>query len=190
MLKNSGEIETKINLDDIKNYLKNIRLDEKYHIQHPEEYPNIQQYIAEFGRKGILFFRLYTDDDKAIYPNNVESLNKSIYISSIHRGLEDSFIRSVEGKKDSRGEGAMVIASLFLLFPNVYSVHYEDESWFEDDSESFWKKIGGSETELMREDFFNYFYKKFGYNPDEKNGKFANGGIAPMQNFNYTIGGL
>ena len=83
---------------------------------------DIEQYKADFGRKGKITYR--------VYPDKEGNVNKSIYISSIDRGtLDYGEVQSIEGKKDSRGEGAKAIASLFLLYPNINSVHYEDESY-------------------------------------------------------------
>jgi hypothetical protein len=157
-------------IEEVKNYLKNIRVDKDY--MESESDLSIVQYQSDFGRKGTLVWRAYPEWGKDGLSEDVKG---SIYISSISRGTGGdsySFVSSIEGKKDSRGEGAMALASLFLRYPLVHSVHYEDESGFEDElgyyKISFWQKIGGDESELMREDFFNYFTKKFGYNPDTK----------------------
>ena len=156
------------NIEEVKNYLKNIRVDKDYMESVTDL--DIVQYQSDFGRKGTLTWRAYPEWGKDGLSDKVSG---SIYISSIDRGTGGEnydFVSSIEGKKDSRGEGAIALASLFLRYPLVHSVHYEDESGFEDElgyyKISFWQKIGGDESELMREDFFNYFTKKFGYNPD------------------------
>jgi len=155
-------------IEEVKNYLKNIRVDKDYMESVTDL--DIVQYQSDFGRKGTLVWRAYPEWGKDGLSEDVKG---SIYISSIGRGTGGdsyNFVSSIEGKKDSRGEGAMALASLFLRYPLVHSVHYEDESGFENElgyyKISFWKKIGGDDIELMREDFFNYFTKKFGYNPD------------------------
>ena len=146
-------------VNELKNYLRNIRLDKDYMENDSFAGDDNMQYEADFGRKGNIVFR--------VYPDETGNVNSSIYISSIgRRTLDYGIVQGIEGKKDSRGEGAKAIASLFLLYPNVNSVHYEDESYFENEDKSFWEKIGGDSSELFREDFFRYFENKFGYNPD------------------------
>ena len=147
---------------------------------------DIEQYKADFGRKGKITYRIYPDEKGNVF--------SSIYVSSIDRGtLDYGVVQSIEGKKDSRGEGAKAIASLFLLYPNVDSFHYEDESYFENEDKSFWKKIGGDSSELFREDFFRYFENKFGYNPDIR---YAGGGkvqpkdLTKINNFNNIQKGV
>jgi len=168
-------------VSELNNYLRNIRLDE-YYMENEimDDDDDIKQFKADFGRKGNIVFR--------IYPDKEGNVNNSIYISSIGRGtLDYGIVQGIEGKKDSRGEGAKAIASLFLLYPNVNSIHYEDESYFENEDKSFWKKIGGDSSELFRNDFFNYYQNKFGYNPDIR---YAGGGIVvtDYQNENFIDG--
>ena len=165
-------------VSELNNYLHNIRLDEWYMENEIMDDDNdIEQYKADFGRKGNIVFR--------VYPDETGNVNSSIYISSIGRGtLDYGVTQSIEGKKDSRGEGAKAIASLFLLYPNVDSFHYEDESYFENEDKSFWKKIGGDSSELFREDFFRYFENKFGYNPDIR---YAGGGEIEELKFSNKI---
>jgi len=155
------------NVSELNNYLHNIRLDE-YYMENEimDDDVRIEQYKANFGRNGNITYRIYPDEKGNVF--------SSIYVSSIDRGtLDYGIVQSIEGKKDSRGEGAKAIASLFLLYPNINSVHYEDESYFDNESKSFWEKIGGSSSELLRSDFFTYFENKFGYNPDIR---YAKGG--------------
>ena len=146
-------------VSELKNYLHNIRLDEYFMENEIMDDDDIEQYKADFGRKGKITYR--------VYPDKKGDVNSSIYIYSIDRGTFDyGEVQSIEGKKDSRGEGAKAIASLFLLYPNINSVHYLDESYFDNESKSFWQKIGGSSDELLRSNFFNYYKTKFGNNPD------------------------
>ena len=90
-------------------------------------------------------------------------------------------------------KGAKAIASLFLLYPNINSVHYLDESYFDNESKSFWEKIGGSSSELLRSDFFTYFENKFGYNPDirfDGGGKVQPKDLTKINNFNNIQKGV
>ena len=174
-------------VSELNNYLHNIRLDEWYmENEIMDDDDNIEQYKADFGRKGSIVFR--------VYPDETGNINSSIYISSIGRGtLDYGVTQSIEGKKDSRGEGAKAIASLFLLYPNVDSFHYEDESYFENEDKSFWKKIGGDSSELFRKDFFIYFENKFGYNPDirfDGGGKVQPKDLTKINNFNNIQKGV
>jgi hypothetical protein len=81
-------------------------------------------------------------------------------------------VNTIDSGNKKGGEGTMAIANLFLLNPKVKTITYQDHSYF-DDRTSFWQRIGGDDRDLERIDFFNYFNKKFGYNPDIR---FGDGG--------------
>ena len=56
--------------------------------------------------------------------------------------------------KAEKGDGAKAIHRLFLKYPKIDTILYDDES------EGFWEAIGGEVDTLTREKFYNYYSKK------------------------------
>ena len=81
-------------------------------------------------------------------------------------------VNTIDSGNKKGGEGTMAIANLFLLNPKVKTITYQDHSHFQDGT-SFWVRIGGDDIYLDRSNFFKYFEKKFGNNPDIR---YAGGG--------------
>ena len=132
----------------VMNYLKDIR--KTTHNLHNTS----NTYTANFGRYGRLTWEVFNDE------NNKEEENPEyIVVQSIDRYGVVGYNPTKVSKEDSKGEGAMAIASLFLIYPSLREIGYDDESYFEDNT-SFWERIGGDIDILKREDFFNYYNKK------------------------------
>jgi hypothetical protein len=120
---------------------------------------------ADFGRNGGITWEIPL--------SQIEEGNKYnpkyLIVQSIDRNKDSS---EYQGKEDSKGEGTKAIACLFIKYPALKEIVYDDEA-----QSNFWQKIGGDVQTLKREDFFKYFENKFGFNPDIRH---AEGGlIAP-----------
>ena len=120
---------------------------------------------ADFGRNGGITWEIPL--------SQIEEGNKYnpkyLIVQSIDRNKDSS---EYQGKEDSKGEGTKAIACLFIKYPALKEIVYDDEA-----QSNFWQKIGGDVQTLKREDFFKYFENKFGFNPDIR---YAEGGlIAP-----------
>jgi hypothetical protein len=120
---------------------------------------------ADFGRNGGITWEIPL--------SQIEEGNKYnpkyLIVQSIDRNKDSS---EYQGKEDSKGEGTKAITSLFIKYPALKEIVYDDEA-----QSNFWQKIGGDVQTLKREDFFKYFENKFGFNPDIR---YAEGGlIAP-----------
>ena len=115
--------------------------------------PELEKYI-----KNITMF---DDDDGIIYSG---SYGNSGGLTWVKNG-DVITVNTIDSGNQKGSNGTMAIASLFLLNPKVKTITYQDHSHF-DDGTSFWVRIGGDYTDLERNNFFKYFEKKYGYNPD------------------------
>lgn len=126
---------------ELRNYLKNIRIDSSWGSRG-------RLYKANFGTNGGIsweIIQLYFEEE-GLDPDNP----KYIIVQAIDRDINKD-----STKEGSKGEGAKAIASLFLRYSNLEEIGYDDYS------DGFWQKIGGDGDILKREDFFRYFNKKF-----------------------------
>jgi GNAT superfamily N-acetyltransferase len=131
--------------EELSVYLQNIRPDPLY---------GEGWYKANFGRNGGITWEI---------PESQRELESPKYL--IVQSMDRNKDVGVANKEDSKGEGAKAIASLFLKYSNLKEILYDDYS------EGFWQKIGGSGDVLKREDFFKYFNQKNKTNYFNKGGK-------------------
>ena len=104
---------------------------------------------------------MFDDDDGIIYSGTYGGSGSLTWV----KNGDVITVHTIDSGDQKDSSGTKAVASLFLSNPNVKTITYQDHSHF-DDNTSFWERIGGDYTDLEREDFFNYFEKKYKYNPD------------------------
>jgi hypothetical protein len=151
--------------DDLMAKGGNLELDKDYlKITNTKEYTdgyNGKYISANFGRNGGITWEIPLSQIE----NGDEYDPEYLIVQSIDRNKDGN---NYQGKEDSKGEGTKAIASLFIKYPKLEVIVYDDEA-----GSNFWQKIGGDVQSLKREDFFKYFENKFGFNP---NIRYAKGG--------------
>jgi hypothetical protein len=101
---------------------------------------------ARFGRDGSVVWEIPVSQIEEGNEKNPEY----IIVQGISRNVASEYV----GKKGAIGEGAQAVASLFNKYPSLNEIGYDDES------EGFWKAIGGKGDQLFRKNFFDYYNKK------------------------------
>lgn len=113
-----------------------------------------EKYYADFGRDGKIVWSDWTSDANTIYIDRIDRHANQEWVGK-YRYSETS-----EGKKDAKGEGSYAIASLFMRYPDIEFITYNDASENQDGT-SFWYRIGGDSSYLFKENFFDYFNSKY-----------------------------
>jgi hypothetical protein len=101
---------------------------------------------ARFGRDGSVVWEIPVGQIEEGNEKNPEY----IIVQGISRNVASEYV----GKEGAIGEGAQAVASLFNKYPSLNEIGYDDES------EGFWKAIGGKGDQLFRKNFFDYYNKK------------------------------
>jgi hypothetical protein len=115
------------------NYLKNVYKSNSF------------LYHADFGQNGKITWEIPSMEQK-----DENGLFNYLIVQSM-----DSNWNQDETINKIKGEGSRVINDLFESYPFINSILYDDES------EGFWTAIGGDIDELKREDFYEYYNKKY-----------------------------
>ena len=129
-----------------------------------------EKYYADFGRDGKIVWSDWTSDANTIYIDRIDRHANQEWVGK-YRYSETS-----EGKKDAKGEGSYAIASLFMRYPDIEFITYNDASENQDGT-SFWYRIGGDSSYLFKENFFDYFNSKYS--------QFNDGGVVFVRNKAY-----